>query len=55
MDEIMRIIQRMTSDIIELTFVIEELTKTCQKLDERVNALEHKQQRDDDDEPTEMS
>lgn len=55
MDEIMRIIQRMTSDIVELTFVIEELTKTCQKLDERVNALEHKQQRDDGNESAIMS
>ena len=55
MEEMFRIMERMSSDIVELTYVVEELTWKCQKLDERVKDLERKQQRDDGNESAIMS
>ena len=55
MEETMRIIQRMTSDIVELTYVIESLANKVEEMEKRIDILESKKDRDDKGGMSEMA
>lgn len=46
MEAMLKILATMSEDIVELTEVIEALTQRCKEMEQRIDALEHKQRED---------